>query len=274
MSEAADLPAAFYERLDAETFAATAATMSPWDERLQHGGPPSALLARAVCEAHPREEMRIARVASEFLGPIPIATLRVRTRVLRPGRRIELLEATMESGGRDIVSTRIWRIATQAEGSVPPGGTPPDPVPALPAEQPSPPWLRRFGYGRAVEWRSVHGGTGEPGPAAVWMRPRLPLIAGEPRRTLDAALIVADAANGISGELPMREWMFVPPSLSVALQRYPHDEWILLDARTTLTADGLGLTSSRLADTAGWFAVGSQPLLVERSQRESERSSS
>ena len=68
-----DLPAAFYERLDAETFAATTATMSPWDERLQHGGPPTALLARAITDAHPRDDMRIARVASEFLGPIPIA---------------------------------------------------------------------------------------------------------------------------------------------------------------------------------------------------------
>jgi acyl-Coa thioesterase superfamily protein/acyl-CoA thioesterase superfamily protein len=259
-----DLPAAFYERLDADTFAATTATMSPWDERLQHGGPPTALLARAVTEAHPRDDVRIARVASEFLGPIPIATLRVRVRMLRPGRRIELIEATMESGGRDIVSTRFWRIATQPAGSVPPGVTAADPVPAIPAEQPSPAWLKRFGYGLAVEWRSVRGGTGEPGPAAVWMRPRVPLIAGEPRRTIDAALIVADAANGISGELPMREWMFVPPSLSVALERYPRDEWILLDARTTLTDDGLGVTSSRLADTTGWFAVGSQPLLVER----------
>lgn len=259
-----DLPEAFYERLDAETFAATTATMSPWDARLQHGGPPTALLARVVAEAHPRDDVRIARVASEFLGPIPIATLRVRTRMLRPGRRIELIEAAIESGGRDIVSTRIWRIATQPAGSVPPGATPPDPVPPIPEDRPAPPWIERFGYGRAVEWRSVRGGTGEPGPAAVWMRPRVPLIAGEPRRTIDDALIVADAANGISGELPMREWMFVPPSLSVALERYPRDSWILLDARTTLTDDGLGLTSARLADPTGWFAVASQPLLVER----------
>jgi acyl-CoA thioesterase len=61
----------------------------------------------------------------------------------------------------------------------------------------------------------------------------------------------------------MREWMFVPPSLSIALERYPRDEWILLDARTTLTDDGIGITTFRLADTTGWLAAGTQSLLVE-----------
>jgi hypothetical protein len=62
----------------------------------------------------------------------------------------------------------------------------------------------------------------------------------------------------------MADWLFVPPSLSLALERYPHGEWTLLEARTTLSSDGLGITSSRLADADGYFGVGSQALLVER----------
>jgi hypothetical protein len=56
-------------------------------------------------------------------------------------------------------------------------------------------------------------------PAAVWTRLRFALIAGEP---LDRALLIADSANGTSRELPMNEWMFVPPSLplSLALKRH------------------------------------------------------
>ena len=100
----------YYERLDAQTFTATRATESPWDERLQHGSPPTALLARAMLSAHPREDMRLARITSEFLGPIPRGEMRVSTRVLRPGRRIELLEGVLESGGREVVSARAWRI--------------------------------------------------------------------------------------------------------------------------------------------------------------------
>ncbi|MBV8368316.1 MAG: thioesterase family protein [Candidatus Eremiobacteraeota bacterium] len=254
---------AFYERLDEETFEASRATASPWDERLQHGSPPTALVAHVMTQRHPRDEMRIARVNSEFLGPLPLARMRVKTRVVRPGKRIEMLEGIVESGGREVLTARAWRIATQSDGSVPPAATPPDPVPAIPEPRDPPAWMKKFGYGEAFEWRHVYGG-GVPGPAAVWSRPRIPLIAGEPLAPLDRALLVADSANGISGELPMGEWLFVPPSLSVALQRYTRGEWTLLEARTTLTSDGLGLTTLRLADPDGYFAAGTQALLVER----------
>jgi hypothetical protein len=254
---------AFYERIDGETFRATHATSSPWDVRLQHGGPPTALIARIVRDVHPRDDMRIARIASEFLGPIPVGAMRVKTRVVRPGKRIELVEGTLECDGRDVVSARLWRIAVQVEGSVPRGVTPPDPVPALPPADARQHWITTSGYGQAIEWREVHGGA-VLGPAAIWGRPRVPLIAGEAHEPVDSALIIADSANGISGELPMGEWLFVPPSLSLALQRYPRGEWVLLDARTELTGDGLGMTSLRLADAGGWFGIGNQALLVER----------
>ena len=258
-----ELPSGFYQRIDAETFAATSWTTSPWDARLQHGGPPTALIAHVMCEQFPRDDMRIARVASEFLGAIPIATMRVRTRVLRPGRRIELLEGVLEVDGRDVVSTRVWRIAVQPDGSVPAGATAAQPVPAFADRSAPPSWFDRFPYGRAIEWRYVVGG-GEPGPAAVWTRPRYPLIAGEPMTRIDAALLVADSANGVSGELPMNDWLFVPPSLSIALERYPSGDWVLLDARTSITGDGLGVTTLRLADLDGWIGAGTQALLEER----------
>lgn len=253
---------AFYERRDAETFVATGATASPWDARMQHGGPPTALIAHAIAAAHPRDDVRIARVASEFLGAIPIGTMRVRTRVARPGRRIEMIEATIEIDGRDAVTARVWRIAVQPLGTVPPGATPPEPVPAVPDDKPVPRWLD-FGYANAVEWRFVHGGYA-PGPAAAWGRPRIPLVAGEETAPVERALLLADSANGISGELRMGEWLFVPPSLSIAFERYPATEWVLLDARTTMASDGLGVTTLRLADERGWIGYGTQALFIEK----------
>ncbi len=253
---------AFYERLGGDEFAATGATSSPWDSRMQHGGPPTALIAHVVADAFPRDDVRIARVASEFLGAIPVGRMRVRARVARPGRRIEMLEATIEIEGRDAVTARVWRIATQPDGSIPPGVTPPDPVPALPQPVPVPAWLH-FGYADAIEWRDVRG-TGAPGPAAVWARPRVPLVAGDATRPIETALLIADSANGVSGELPMGEYLFVPPSLSVAVERAPAGEWILLDARTTLASDGIGTTTFRLADERGWLAYGTQALYIEK----------
>jgi hypothetical protein len=256
-------PPAFYERTASDVFVATSATESPWDKRLQHGSPPTALIAHAMRVNHPREDVRFARMAAEFLGPIPLAEMTVRTRVARAGKRIEMLEGVLESGGREVVTARAWRIAVQAENAVPPAATTPDVAPALPEDDAhTATWLDRFGYGEAFEWRFVSGAQ-TLGPAAVWARPRLPLVAGEPLTPLDRALLVVDSANGVSGELPLTEWIFVPPSLSVALERYPVGEWTLLEARTTLASDGLGVTTARLADTTGYFASATQALLIE-----------
>ena len=255
-------PEAFYERTGDDTYVATDATSSPWDARMQHGGPPTALIAHAIASAHPRDDVRIARVASEFLGAIPIGTMRVRTRVARAGKRIEMIEASIEIGGRDAVTARVWRIATQPEGSIPPGVTPPEPVPPVPDDRPVPRWLN-FGYANAVEWRFVHGGYA-PGPAAAWGRLRVPLVAGAETSPLERALVLADSANGISAELLMGPYLFVPPSLSIAVERYPAGDWVLLDARTTLMSDGIGATTLRLADERGWLAYGTQALYIEK----------
>jgi Thioesterase-like superfamily len=255
--------AAYYERIDSETFAATRATESPWDERMQHGGPPTALLARTMLAAQPRDGMRLARINAEFLGPIPRAVLRLQTRVARPGKRIELLEGVIEADGREVVTARAWRIAVQPEGSIPPGVTKPEIPPALPEPQTPLDWLRGWGYGESIEWRYVPGSK-RPGPASVWARLRVPLIAGEPVHPLDRVLVVVDSANGIGGELPMEEWLFVPPSLSVAIEREPRGEWTLLEARTTLSDDGLGVTVAKLADQSGYLGAATQALFVER----------
>ena len=254
---------AFYERIDTDAFAATEATMSPWDEGLQHGGPATALLAWAIEERHPQPAMRLARVAIDFLGGIPRDICRIRTRIIRPGRRIELLEATLESRGRDAVIARVWRIATQERGSVPPGITPPEAVPPLaPAETEI--HFGDWGYGAALEWRFVSGaGLSGVGPSQVWTRVRIPLVAGVALRPIDRLLVAVDSANGISPELRFTDWLFVPPSLSVALQRYPEGEWTFIRAHTTLSDDGAGVTNAELADRDGYLGFASQALYVE-----------
>jgi hypothetical protein len=188
--------------------------------------------------------------------------MRISTRVVRPGRRIEMIEAAIEIGGREVLAGRFWRIAVQPEGTVPPGASAPEPVPPLPEPHEPLGWLS-FGYGLSIEWRYVYGGNA-PGPAAVWSRLRVPLVEGKPLGPIERAIVVADSANGISGELAMDRWLFVPPSLSLAFMRYPRGEWVLLEAHTALTTDGAGVTSSRLADPDGYIAVGSQPLYVEQ----------
>lgn len=254
---------AFFERIDVDVFRATEATMSPWDRDLQHGGPATALLAWAIEDRHPNESMRMARIAVDFLGGIPRDVGRIRTRVVRPGRRIELLEGILESRGRDVVIARIWRAATQPRGTVPPGISAPHAVPTLPSRD-SEIEFGDWGYGAALEWRFVSGaGLNGVGPSQAWTRVRGDLVEGVPIRPIDRLLVAVDSANGLSPELRFEDWLFVPPSLSVAVQRYPLGEWIFIEARTTLSDDGLGVTRARLADRDGYLGIASQALYVE-----------
>jgi hypothetical protein len=256
---------AFYHRAEEGTFEPTVATNSPWDASLQHGSPPTTLLVRTMCERHPRPEMRVARVAVEFLGGIPRATMRVSTRVARPGKRIEMLEGSIEIGGREAIVARVWRIAVKPPGSIPPGSEPPEMPPPMPAQESVVSFadVGEWGYGDAFEWRFVRGGFGLIGPASAWTRVRVPLIAGEPLQQLDRLLLIADSANGISGELPLTTFLFVPPSLSLALYREPAGDWTFMEAHTEMSDDGLGVTIARYADERGYLGAATQALIIE-----------
>ncbi|MGN6557119.1 MAG: acyl-CoA thioesterase domain-containing protein, partial [Solirubrobacterales bacterium] len=85
---------AFYER-DGDFFRATELTRGPWDPGAQHAGPPAALLGYALEELPKAEEFQVGRVTFEILRPVPIAPVRVEARVVRPGRRVQMVEAEL-----------------------------------------------------------------------------------------------------------------------------------------------------------------------------------
>jgi hypothetical protein len=158
---------------------------------------------------------------------------------------------------------RAWRVvATQAStvGEPPPPPRPPDATPL-------PPHLEDFGYGNAVELRFAAGSWTVPGPATVWSRLRVGLVAGEPLTGLQRLLAIADSGNGVSGVLPLDEWLYINPELTVHLRREPRGEWICLDAETTISQDGAGLARSTLSDDSGVVGAGAQALLVARRPR-------
>ena len=50
----------------------------------------------------PRAEMMIARFTCEILRAIPVGDIQARARLARPGRSVELLEATASADGREV----------------------------------------------------------------------------------------------------------------------------------------------------------------------------
>jgi hypothetical protein len=87
-------------------------------------------------------------------------------------------------------------------------------------------------------------------------------VEGRPLNGLQRFLIVGDSANGLSAPLNLREWWFIPPGVTMHLQRYPVGDWIRLSARSDSGRDGIGLTEGTLSDRTGRCGTVTQPLLV------------
>jgi hypothetical protein len=253
--------AAFYLPLDENRFRSTEHTVGPWSPDSQHMGPPAALLARAMEQTAPDVPSILGRITIEVLGPVPVADLTVKSRVTRPGRSIRLCAAELIAGDRAVATASAWWIATGDTAEVAAGL--PDPLPPVESAHPvSNPDDWPGGYLNAMEWRSIKGGFGPPGPATIWVRQRVALVDGEEPSGLQRLMAVADSGNGASNRLDPREWFFINTELTVHSWRVPVGEWIGLDANTTIGSAGLGVATSVLHDERGAVARGSQALLV------------
>jgi hypothetical protein len=258
----AGLPEAFFVP-DGDAFVGTAATAGPWDpQRSMHFGPPAALLARAAATLPADTQRRVVRATFEILRPVPIGRVHVRADVDRPGRRIDLVSAVLtDDTGSELALCRAWRIR-EADVDVPPTTSAPPPGPESGQARPFFEIDADVHYGAAMDVRFLVGGFLDPGPADVWMRARVPLIAGEDMAPLSRVLVAADSGNGVSAVADPRDLLFVNTDLTVHLHRHPVGEWILLRASTTLDSGGSGLATSRVSDERGEIGTALQSLFV------------
>jgi len=249
---------------DGERVVATESTRGPWSRHHQHGGPPAALLARAM-EGLAGEGTALARLTFDFLRPVPIAPLALRAEVTRAGAKVLRLQAALVAPDgttcvqASAVALRTTPALSEALGDLEPA--PPPPEASAPFEFPF--FVDPVGYHSAVEVRIARGTWGK-GPVAAWMRPRVPLVAGEVPSPLQRLLVAADSASGLAVVLDHTRYTFVNADLTVAVHRALQGEWLCLDAATVAEAHGIGLTRARLWDGHGPLGVSLQTCLVER----------
>jgi hypothetical protein len=256
------VPDAFYER-DGDRFRATELTRGPWDPGSQHAGPPSALIGREIEGLEDAAEFQVGRITFEILRPVPIGTVEVEARIVRPGRRVQLVEATLGDSKSELIRARAWRIragSLDLPAEVADLGEAP-PAPEEGSDSEFFPTGQEVGYHTAMEWQSIHGGFLEAGPAKIWMRQLVPLVEGEEPSPLQRTLVIADVGNGISAVLDWRQYIFVNVDLTVSLERLPEGEWICVDAVTRARPNGIGSAESELSDRRGRIGRAIQTLL-------------
>jgi hypothetical protein len=203
--------------------------------------------------------MRVGRVTVEILAPVPIAPLTLSARVVRPGRSVEMLEASLAGSDGEVMRARAWRLAETGitadwEQEEPPPG--PEDASALEFFATG----ERVGWHTAMEIVFARGKFLDPGPATVWMRPRVALVEGEEFTPLQRVMVAADGGNGVSAPLDWSGFVFINTDLSVHLLRPPTGEWVCLDSVTHV--DGIGMTDTALWDERGRIGRAAQTLLV------------
>ncbi|MEU5841374.1 thioesterase family protein [Rhodococcus sp. NPDC047139] len=251
----------YFERLGPTSFRATEHVSGAWNEAEQHIAPALGLLAHVI--ETDRDDRRddglvIARLSYDILGTVPVGPVVTTVEVLRPGRTIELVEATLAYDGRTIVRARAWLMQTRATTEL--AGTTLQPIPSPEESEPwDPTAVWPGGFIGSVEVRRTWV---EPGRASFWVRTPIPLVDDEKVSSLAATAGLFDIANGMAVRADPKEVAFPNLDLTVHLFTEPRGEWVGFDTSVSFGADGVGLTSTVLHDTSGPIGTMSQILTV------------
>src|ERR1700739_1607876 len=195
-----------------EKFCATDLVRSTWSAAIQHAGPVSALLVRALERCAQRDDTRLSRVVIDLLGPVPAGgDLFVRPRRERSGKQIELVTAEMLGLGPDgqprpVARASGWRLQKLDTASLVHAAAPlPRPLAEAWSRDLAKDWDRN--YVHSLDWRWLTAPLNK-GPGESWIKPTVGLVKGETMTQLERLFAVADCANGIGSKLDITQGRF------------------------------------------------------------------
>lgn len=255
-------PAPFFVALGDGCYRPTEHASGAWQPGEMHFGPLSGLLTHAI-EQH-REHvggapLLLARITFDILGFLALEETAVRVETRRPGRTIELIEATASIAGRDVAVARAWySVAVETEAVAAGTDAPIRSVDESPAADFGVDW--GGGYVHALEYRVC--GEREPGRNRAWQRTPHPLVAGERVSPLARWIGLVDAANGVAVREHPEEWIYPNLDLTIHLHRQPEGEWVGFDTTVVFGPTGQGITSTALHDERGHVGRAAQTLTV------------
>jgi hypothetical protein len=252
-----------FEPVGERLYVPTEAALSPWSDQALHGGPPTMLMAREIERFPADQPMFITRLTVELMRAVGRTPLAVRSRLVRPGRKVQLVEASLWNGEQEVARATALRLRS-ARVEVPTDADPPPHGPPESVQE----WTGGYRSGGAfhllgVEGRSELDPGGQLGPGWAWFRLKLPLVPGEEPSGLLRVCAAADFPNGISNMVDPRVVSYLNPDLTIYVQRLPIDDWVMVDARTWLEGEGTGLAEGALYDRRGRIGRSLQSLLLE-----------
>lgn len=254
----------YFIRTGPKTFAPTPHAGGAWSDEDYHFSPAAGLMVHVLERSRQHsgnKHLQLARVSFDILGRIPFTEVDIDVEVLRPGRTIELVQATLTIRGRAVITARAWYLADSDTTDV--AGLEATSLPApddcLPRDLTE---LWSGGFISQLEAR--YAGDVRPGRGATWLTSPAQLVKDE--EPVDVAEYFAriDTANGVAPRQDPAEWAFPNVDLTVHLFRRPTGAWTGLETVVDWGSSGIGVTSSVLHDIDGPVGRAEQSLTIRR----------
>jgi hypothetical protein len=249
----------------------------PWYPGTQHGSAMLGALARAI-DIHPSDHpVQVARFTADMMRAAPMEPVRTRTQVIRQGRSMDVIDATLETGGEVFARASAMRFrldAIDVTGSDAPryGGG----ALRLPPKEARIPTAAEFSDVEAFHLALDMQPALDSDSPAIWFRLLCPLVAGEPLTPLVRCALIADWTYSVPymtkvfAEGPsqtMQHFSTINPDTSVNLHRAPEGEWIGLDSHIHYGGEGAGTAMAFLHDEKGPIGHSSQCILIRSADK-------
>jgi Acyl-CoA thioesterase N-terminal domain/Acyl-CoA thioesterase C-terminal domain len=241
----------------------------PWSPKFLHGGATGGLIAHALENFEPRQNMRFARINLDMFRPVPMKPLTVKTEIIREGSRIQVIQALVFSEGKEVVrgvGVRMRQEPVQLSEEVQPSReTPPGPEGIKEVQLMG----NKHGDDYAptlnanLRVKQITGFTGK-GEGTCWLRLPVPVVEGETNTPLTHLGMVSDYGSGFAQIIAPDTTGTINADICIYINRMPNGEWIALDCRQRLHTDGIGTVGVDLYDEFGVFGRSQHATMVQK----------
>jgi hypothetical protein len=254
--QATETPTSFFVA-DGDSVVPTQLAASPWGPVL-HGRMSGGLAARAAQQALTEDpDLICTRLTIDMFKSAPLTPMQVSTKTVRSGRRIKVLEVTVEQNGVAIGQGKfvLLRRSEQPEGTF-------RETPGWAAQAPGqlgPPDRSMFsgldGATAGHRWTAPHqswrvSGSSGPQSAGTWVRDVVPLVDGEPLTPIIRLGLAGDLASG-EANASDRGLHFINADYTVYLGRELQGEYIGLQPYGHVSDRGVAVGQCIVHDERG-----------------------
>lgn len=262
----AELNALFVQEDD--IFTPTNLAHGPWGAQMLHGGATGGLMAHVLEQCAPKPDMQLVRTTLDMFRPVPMSPLRVETKILRDGKRLQVIEASLYASDKLVARSVGVRMKVvdvevpveyQPEKATPEG---PEGLEELKFAPGAEGGARLPGLNSNLEIRRLYGFDGK-GEGCSWIKAPVPVVDGVKTSPFVHLGVVSDFGNGLAQLFLPGTVGMINADINLYIHRNPVSDWIALKSKAVMSDSGTGVVNSEFYDKEGLIAQSHQAVMVQ-----------